>query len=337
MPAAIRIKSIAPRGGGRKIIALLGLFILLLPHSGCQVKQDNDLIAENAVRVIPKPAEGENPITREFSEPGENMIAVSSNPKVPLDPGEKLLQVLNVNLDLDITDEQILILKKKGEVEAPITIVVVDFDSVRNSYSRTWESSTGATNIRTFTVTLKDLVGDHNLEIVCQGTNNQRELTLDVFRKAPSPTGLDLYFTAICQIVSDGSIEIQEIERSEGYRRGQKNGPSFPVFSYTQDRESENPLDLIKHSYYWQYQQNRHVHTSLEKLPGRVVEETQLVELFASTQVDSIEKYLAGPWNLSGSPINDERLLFLPEEKNIRPGLIKIKSLLTFIKCCCAS
>ena len=98
---------------------------------------------------------------------------------------------------------------------------------------------------------------------------------------------------------------------------GQKNGPSFPVFSYTQDRESENPLDRIKHSYYWQYQQNRYVLTSQEKLPGRVVEEKQLEELFASTQADAFEKYLAGPWYLSGSPTNDEMLLFLPEEKKI--------------------
>ena len=80
-------------------------------------------------------------------------------------------------------------------------IAVIDYDPIRATYSRTWESLTNATNFRLLDISLKDVVGDHNLEIVCRGMNDGGELTLDLFRKTPSPTGLGLYFTEILRIV----------------------------------------------------------------------------------------------------------------------------------------
>lgn len=245
---------------------------------------------------------------------GEELAA---SPKAPVDRGEVLVQILNCNLDLDLSEEQILVLRKKGEAESPLRIAVVDYDSVRASYARTWEGQTAATTLRLFEVSLKDLVGDHNQEIVCRGLNSRGELTLNVFRKTPAPTGLGLYFVEICSLASDGSIEIQEIERSEGYRQGQKNGPSFPIYTYTRDTESANLLDRVKHTYQWQYAQNRYVLASVQKLPGVVVEEAQLRELFADPSLSSFENYIAGPWYLSGPGGREEIILFDPQEKLI--------------------
>jgi len=239
------------------------------------------------------------------------------NPKAPPDPGEQLLRVINANLDLDANDEQILVVRRKEAPEAPLKIVVIDYDAIRASYARSWESQTDASNLRLFEVSLKDLVGDHNLEIVCRGMNAQGELTLNVFRKAPSPNGLGLYFTDILRVVSDGSIEIEEFERPESYRLGQKNGPSFSVSSFSQDRESKNILDRIRRTYHWQYQQNRYVLTKTEKLPGAVVAERQLQELFRDAAVEPFEEFLAGPWYLSSAKDREELILFLPGERRI--------------------
>lgn len=301
-----------------KPISLIGTLFcaaLLLLYLGCGFDKNRSQSKEGSssysadLRV--ETAQGDfNLLTKN----GED---VELAPKVPLDREEKLIQVINTNLDLDLNEEQILVLRKKDDPDAPLRIAVVDYDTVRGSYSRTWEGLTNATNLRLFEVSLKDLVGDHNLEIVCRGMNSSGELTLNVFRKTPPPTGLGLYFTEISRIVSDGSIEIQEIERSEGYRLGQKNGPSFIIYSYTQDRESSNLLDRIKYTYNWQYQQNRYILSSVEKLPGAVVEEKQLRELFANPSAGAFEEYLSGPWYLSGSEGKEEIILFSPEEKQI--------------------
>jgi len=260
----------------------------------------------------------------EAQRPGETGRAVAvnaegldRNPKAPLDPEEKLLQVLNANLDLDTNDEQILVVRGKDQPESPLEVVVIDYDAIRGSYARSWESHTDATNLRLFEVSLKDLIGDHNLEIVCRGMNSSGELTLNVFRKSPSPTGLGLNFSEILRVVSDGSIDIEEVERPESYRLGQKNGPSFAVTSFSQDRESQNILDRIKRTYHWQYQQNRYVLTKTEKMPGAVVAERQLQEMFRDPAVGSFEEFLTGPWYLSDAEGREEILLFLPEERRI--------------------
>jgi hypothetical protein len=295
------------------IFLICALCVLLC--SACRRASELAPEPETARTVLPLLVEGEN--NQELLANTLSGAAITDKPKVPLDPDESLIFVLDTNLDLDTTDEQVLVLKPHGSAEEPITIAVVDFDSVRGAYSRTWENPTRATNIRTFTIAFNDLVGDHNLEIVCRGMTSKGELTLDVFRKTPSPSGLGLYFTSICQIVTNGSIDIEEVERSEGYRLGQKNGPSFPIFAYTQDQDSENLLDLVKQSYYWQYQQNRYVPSSVEKLPGAEIEEQQLAELFASLELEPFEDYLAGPWYLASSETKDQLLLFLPAERKI--------------------
>jgi hypothetical protein len=209
------------------------------------------------------------------------------------------------------------VLREKEDPRASLKLAVIDYDPIRTTYSRTWESLTNATNLRLLDISLKDVVGDHNLEIVCRGMNDSGELTLDLFRKTPSPTGLGLYFTEILRIVADGSIEIDEVERSEGYRLGQKNGPSFVIYAYSRDAESENILDKVKRTYYWQYQQNRYVLTNKERLPGAVIEEKQLEELFSDPSVEAFEAFLAGPWYLAGTDGREEILLFLPEQRRI--------------------
>jgi len=290
--------------------------LVMIPLASCRkapVKAEAE--PEASRTIVPLLTEGETP--QELLAIAPDGAAITRQPKVPLGPGESLLFVMDTNLDLDTTDEQVVVMKPQGGAEEPITIAVVDYDSVRGAYARTWESPTLATNIRTFTIAFNDLVGDHNLEIVCRGMTSRGELTLDVFRKTPSPSGLGLYFTSICQIATDGSIAIEEVDRSEGYRLGQKNGPSFPIFAYTQDRESENLLDLVKHSHYWQYQQNRYVLSSVEKLPGAEIEEQQLAELFSTIAVEPFEEYLAGPWYLASSETKDNLLLFMPVEKKI--------------------
>jgi hypothetical protein len=291
------------------------ILLLLAVLSGCDMFEENNEAEVGSRRIVPEVTDESGPVPGNRS--GVTAETLELTPKVPLDDTEKLIRVINTNLDLDTNDEQILVLRQKEDPQAPLKLAVIDYDPIRTTYSRTWESLTNATNLRLLDISLKDVVGDHNLEIVCRGMNDMGELTLDLFRKTPSPTGLGLFFTEILRIVADGSIEIDEVERSEGYRLGQKNGPSFVIYAYSQDAESENILDKVKRTYYWQYQQNRYVLTSKEQLPGAVIEEKQLEELFSDPSVEAFEAFLSGPWYLAGTDGQEEILLFLPEQRRI--------------------
>jgi hypothetical protein len=298
-----------------RLIPAILLPLLLALLWGCDVFNENNDSETGARRIVPEVTDESS--TGGADTEGLNAETLELTPRVPLDDSEKLIRVINANLDLDTNDEQILVLRRKEDPQGLLKIAVIDYDPIRATYSRTWESLTNATNFRLLDISLKDVVGDHNLEIVCRGMNERGELTLDLFRKTPSPTGLGLYFMEILRIVADGSIEIDEVERSEGYRLGQKNGPSFVIYAYSRDVESENILDKVKRTYYWQYQQNRYVLTSTERLPGAAVEEQQLEELFSDPSVEAFEAFLAGPWYLAGTDGREEILLFLPEQRRL--------------------
>ncbi len=218
-------------------------------------------------------------------------------PKVAIKPDEILLHLININLDLDKTDEQILVLKSRTDPKSNIRIALVDFDEIRESYLKTWEHDIQATNPRALRIETEDIIGDYNTEIICRGLNNQGELTLDVFRKTTSPTGLGLYYSPICQVVSDRRVKILREKRSDAYQLGQKYGQSFPIVVEKRDPDSENNLDVIMETYYWKYQEKRYIKSVVEKIPGDSLKQKQLTELFsAKSTKEDFEEFLKGPW-----------------------------------------
>ncbi len=237
-------------------------------------------------------------------------------PKIPLPPNLRVLQTINANLDLDLTEEQVLVVKDKRNQDSRLRIIVVDFDPIRNIYFKSWEGITNAVNPHDYSISLRDIVGDHSKQIILQGTNAKGELTLDVFRRTSSPNGLGLFFKNICKIVSDGTIDIEEQERSEGYQLGQKNGVSFPIIVFTHDPESKNVMSLLKMTYYWKYPKNSYVLSSVEKIPGKRVEEKRLRKLFNSNSIKAFENFIKGPWY---HPIKGEvgEILFFQPDKRL--------------------
>lgn len=227
---------------------------------------------------------------------GQLPVAEGAPPRAPLQRGEELIRVVTTNIDLDGADEQILIFRDGPSTELPIKLGVIDYDSVRRTYFRTWEGETGATNARTLELSLVDVVGDHALELVARGINGRGDQTIDIFRKTPSPAQIGLSFAMILSVEVAGVIEIESADRPSSYVVGQRNGPSFPVVTFASDPQANNITDLIKTSYFWEYSAGRYVGTEPERIPGEQVEDTQLRELYASREPEGFEALVAGPW-----------------------------------------
>ena len=128
--------------------AVFIIITILITAAGCSPPEQESRINDAPKKVIPNAEQDPSQKTGIYMTEGSSTIYMQA--KIPLDPGEQLIEVLNTNLDLDSHDEQILILKRKGEAAAPIKIAVVDFDTIRSRYLRSWESLTNAANIRTF-------------------------------------------------------------------------------------------------------------------------------------------------------------------------------------------
>ncbi|MBN2533784.1 MAG: pallilysin-related adhesin [Spirochaetales bacterium] len=235
--------------------------------------------------------------------------------KVPLAKNEYLLQVINSNLDLDVTDEQILVIKIVDDSELPIKIAVIDYDEIMSAYGRSWESFTNGTNHRVFEIEFMDIVGDYNKEIIFYGMKN-KDVTLDVFRRTPSLSNPGLMFMPICQLISDGTISIIRKKRSATYELGQKTGESFPIIVERRDKDSDNENDMIRETYRWVYSSNKYEFIPpVEKIPGKIIEDKKFNELIASKGTDDFEKYLEGPW-YDSKDLN-KMILFFPDEKEV--------------------
>ncbi|MCX7028655.1 MAG: pallilysin-related adhesin [Spirochaetes bacterium] len=216
-----------------------------------------------------------------------------------LDRADRLVTVVNANLDADPQEEQVVAVQRRDDPAAPVRLLVLDPEFPRGRGARiSWEAPTLAASARAFSLSVKDLVGDHGMQLVATGTSSEGRFTLDVFRRAAAD---DLVFAPICRIVAD-EIEIEETPRTEAYSSGLKNGASWPVISWLRDTESDNPMDLVRIRWSWRPAMNRYASEPPEKVPGEQVGQEQLRQLYADLRPAAFESFIAGLWGETPAP-----------------------------------
>ncbi len=221
----------------------------------------------------------------------------SAIPRIDID-AETIVTMVNVNFDLERNEEQVLIVKHPNDLTAPMQIIVAAYDTVLETYKIVFQDTTAAVNPRAFGLSFMDVVGDHNLEIICRGMDNDGRQTLDVFHRTSAPSGFGLYYKNIFSHSLKGSIEVQVLERSGAYQVGQANGVSFPIVTQTQDTESDNILDLLQRTYYWHFSQDTFIEGKVELIPGDEIEQQQLRELYRKN-AEIFTEFLNGSWYLT--------------------------------------
>jgi hypothetical protein len=219
-------------------------------------------------------------------------------PRVSLPPDAQLIQLLEVNLDLDRNDEQILALKDTSSGSSAIRLLIADYDTIRDRYVVTWSGRTKTNSRRSFNISVIDVTGDHNLEILCSGITEEGLQTIDIFRRTTSPDQLGLYFESILSIAVKGTIELLEQRRAQSYQKGQRSGNAYPVLTTTRDERSERLGDIIKATYVWRSGSGSYRRVKTEKIPGQEIEDTHLRELLRGGK-ENFEAFLHGPWLLT--------------------------------------
>jgi hypothetical protein len=275
-------------------IYIILLSVILI--SGCGEGNDPPAVRREAGRsILTEDSGGRNKTTDEVLEDkiantlftGEKEIV----PRVSINPPLSLLQVMDVNLDLDRHEEQLLAVKSDDTPDSVIKILVADYDTLRNGYVTTWEAPTGSTQRRFFSITLVDIIGDHNTEIVCSGIDSQGNQTIDMFRRSSGANRFGLTYETILSLQVPGTIEIRESERNQAYLNGLKNGESFPVLTTVED---EN--DLVSVMYAWRNAENSFIQVNEERTPRKEIEDRKLKDLFSGS-VEKFEYFLSRSWN----------------------------------------
>ncbi len=229
---------------------------------------------------------------------------------VPALPNEVILNVTSFNVDQEEGDEQVLTVRKTDRADGRLSIVVADYSQQKKAWARSWEGDTLSTKLTTFSIQAKDLLGDHNLDIVCTGMDDSGEQTISVFRRGQGSSA----YAQILSLAAD-SIAIGEAERSEGYQLGQTNGESWPIYAFIGDKESANVLDQVKDKYAWDARKGQYLKIGSERIPGAQVEREIVSKVLTGSEKD-FEAFLQGVWYESGKgPFDpDTRLIVFDKE-----------------------
>lgn len=272
------------------------IFVLICAavFSACSDTSGRPLAGADTVPAMEQAADGEEAtrqerleerIAEEFTPDDEEIV-----PKISVNPPLNLVQAMDVNLDLDRYEEQLLVVKNGDSPDSEIRIVIADYDTLRDGYIAAWEAPTASTQRRFFSVSLADIIGDHNTEIVCSGIDSEGRQTVDVFRRSSGGNGIGLSYESILSLAVPGTIELRESERSQAYLNGLKNGESFPVVTTIEEGN-----EIITSMFAWRSGENSYIKVNEERTPRGEIEDRKLKELF-NGGVEDFERFLSRSW-----------------------------------------
>jgi hypothetical protein len=220
----------------------------------------------------------------------------SMSAKVALNAGEILVSVLTQDFDGDLLDEQILAYRNLSKPESPVYLSYVVFDRQINGYKRIWDTPTVVTRPGTISLYTQDVTGDRGICVILAGMNSNEERTMTIFREnAGNAEAAGEPFRKIAEIEIDGSIQIQEVERSQAYRMGLTGGASFTISAYGRDTESNNILDQVEVIYSYNPITERFERSRFNRIPGSQIEQRRVREILSGGS-KKFEDFISGLW-----------------------------------------
>jgi hypothetical protein len=229
--------------------------------------------------------------------------------------------VLTQDFNGDIVDVLILAHRNLLEMDSPVSVSYIEFDPALGGYRRVWSAPTAVTRPGTVSVYTQDLIGDRSVCVLVGGMDSAGEHTLTVFRLGGSeaPAEKEAAIAKIAELRIDGSIRVQEAERSRAYQTGLSRGQSFSIVAYGRDFGSSNMLDQVELVYSYNSGKGVYERTGMTRIPGSQIEQRRVRELLNGDK-EQFEQFITGLWYyVSPRGRTDERqyIYFDPRSREI--------------------
>lgn len=279
--------------------------------SGKKAKNPEEPISSRLIDV------GSLPAVSEIDTETSTKAKISST--IPLEPNETLLDIYSFNLDYDEEEEQILVIRENDDPESLIRIILADYSPFTKRWIRAWKGATLVTQAKTFQVSVNDLVGDHNLNIICTGMNNINEQAMTIYWKIQdlnSKLG-DAFIPIFEQTGS--TVMVESSERPDSYKLGQSNAESWPVFVWKADNNSGNYLDQIREEWVWSFSDKKYILKNTEAIPGASIAR-KIAESILDGSQETFKSFLNGTWyKESIDPLSSSALFitFQPQDDSV--------------------
>lgn len=278
------------------VLIAAALLVILLTKKTSEVSEKvlSDSGSQNSEQGAGGHSDSENPLGVE----DQNVVSF-----MPLKPDETLLSSMGIDLDGDNLDDEILVVKKAGN---PYLYLIIGlYNSATTLYDRVSELKTEVTQFKSFSYNGMDVTGDHRTALVYQGFTDDGSAVLQMY--FCSRRGL----TKIGDFKSDGTIFIQQYNRTETYELSQSSGRSFPVWTYSSDtREGAGSLSQVQTEYDWNPDLQRYVQARQVFVAGKNIAAEALAKIQDGT-VETFANYLNGLWYKTDNEDDEIRYIFL--------------------------
>ena len=155
---------------------------------------------------------------------------------VPLYSGETLISTLTIDINNDGYDDEVIIVRKASSPNLWIVAALIDSES--GFYERLEPIETQFTRTKTFSYQGMDVTGEHKNALIYQGLADDGNYVMKIYL-CVTERGRNI-LRNIGDFSCDGTVFIQQTERSESYALAMSKGESFSVWVYKSDTPKEN-------------------------------------------------------------------------------------------------
>ena len=233
---------------------------------------------------------------------------------ITLRPSETLINTITIDFNNDGYDDEVITVRKSGSEN--FTIVPGLFNPETADYDRLEDIPTSISRIRTFSLSGMDITGDHCNSLIYQGVAEDENYVMQIFLWEPDSATL----MKIGDFVSDGTIFIQQTERSDSYQLSLSRGESFSVWVY----ESEKTIDengnsvsgqnQIQKEYKWNSSSKKYELANEIKVTAGRLAANELSRIQDGT-VETFASFLDGLWYKTSNEDNVIRYIYYNYEK----------------------
>ena len=157
--------------------------------------------------------------------------------------GETLISTLTIDINNDGYDDEVIVVRKSNSQNLSIVVAVMEPET--GVYLRLPEITTEFTRTRTFSYTGMDVAGEHKTALIYQGVNDDGDYVMQIFHCNTNENGQS-ELVNIGDFRCDGTVFIQQTERSESYSLSLSKGESFSVWVYKSETSEETQSDSAK-------------------------------------------------------------------------------------------
>lgn len=234
---------------------------------------------------------------------------------VPLLAGETLISTLTIDINNDGYDDEVIIVRKSTSQNLWLVAALINPDT--GVYERLTPVETQFTKTRTFSYTGMDITGEHKTALIYQGAADDGNYIMEIFHWVNENGKNEL--VNIGDFSCDGTVFIQQTERSESYEMALSKGESFSVWVYKSEQKEEDATataenqnankNQIQQEYKWnpslrKYELSQEIKVTAGRLAAKELSRIQdgTVETFAS--------FLNGLWYKTSNNDGEIRYLF---------------------------